>query len=69
MGQQLCALAASPGTIMLLSCDGCGIDWGIYSGPDYIKMRDQAHADGWRRRNNQWFLAACIPKGKDDAET
>jgi len=55
---------------IIFSCDapGCRAHADAYSGPDFIKLRAEARAYGWRQRNNQWFKAECVPNGKDDAD-
>lgn len=71
MGQMIWANEVYPIQVFhFLSCDGpCrGRDWAVYTNGDFITKRGAAYADGWRRRNNQWFLGSCVPKGKDDAD-
>lgn len=61
MGQTLYADESQPAPrslIMELRCDCptplCGA-WNIYIGHDYIAMRAEASADGWRRADNKWL--------------
>jgi hypothetical protein len=52
---------------IIFSCDapGCHAHADAYSGPDFILLRKEAHAFGWRQRNNKWFKLECVPDGKD----
>jgi len=76
VGQQILAKESWPPPrplVVIVSCDGCKqVDFQMYDdanyGGDYIKLRQQMHADGWRRRNNNWYRGACIPKGSKEPE-
>lgn len=67
MGQKLAADESQPpprSLIMELRCDcpKCFLDdasplaYRMYIGHDYIEMRREATADGWRRADNRWLF-------------
>lgn len=72
MGQQITAKELWPPPrplFVMFACDGCnGVDFQCYEGDDYMVIRKQAHTDGWRRRNNNWYRGACILKGSKEPE-
>ena len=70
MGQMIMS-DGGDGLFVVFTCDKCSKPnhWDMIQGTDFIKMRGEARARGWRQRAGKWFKDLCVPQPtKEDHE-